>query len=93
MYSGQHLWSLIPSSMRYWWIDTVKNIVHENNYPFENVTIDTPQSIFIDKTIPAENFHDDFNSQQLPRVIEAMNNEDVINMNVSCPWGCSGSVI
>jgi len=26
IYSGEHLWSLIPTTMRYWWIDAVKRI-------------------------------------------------------------------
>ena len=49
--------------MRLWWIDAVKNINYQNNVPYDHITIDTPPSIFIDKTIDAEIFHDDFNSQ------------------------------
>ena len=92
IYGGEHLWSLIPQSMRLWWIDAVKNINYQNNVPYDHITIDTPPSIFIDKTIDAEIFHDDFNSQQLSRVVKAMNNENVMNMNILCPWSCSTSL-
>ena len=56
VYSGEHLCSIIPHCVRYWWIDTVKNIVYENNYPYENVTVNTPPYIFIDKTIATKKF-------------------------------------
>jgi len=79
--------------MRYWWINAVKSTFFENRYPFENVTINNPPSIFVDKTIETNEFQDDFNSQQLSRVVKAMNNQNVMNMNVLCPWGCSASVL
>jgi len=63
VYNGQTLWRLIPQSMRYWWINAVKSIFFENRYPFENVTINNPLSIFVDKTIETNEFQDDFNSQ------------------------------
>ena len=37
VYSGGHLWSLIPQSMRLWWIDAVKNITFQNNIPYEHI--------------------------------------------------------
>ena len=79
--------------MRLWWIDAVKNISFQNHVPYEHISIDTPLSIFIDKTIDAEKFHDDFNSQKLSRVVEAMNNENVMNMDILCPWCCSTSLL
>ena len=61
VYSGEHLWSIIPQTMRLWWIDAVKNITFQNTVPYENINIDTPPSIFIDKTIDAAKFNEDFN--------------------------------
>ena len=75
------------------WIDAINNIVYQNNFTYGNVTVNTSPPIFIDKTIATEIFHDDFNSQQLSRVEEVMNNMDAINMNILCPWKCSGSVL
>lgn len=71
----------------------MKNICFQNHVPYEHISIDTPISIFIDKTIDAEKFHDDFNSQKLSRVVEAMNNENVMNMDILCPWCCSTSLL
>ena len=93
VYSGEHLWSLIPITMRYWWIDAVKRIFHESGSPYENVTIHHPVPIFIDKTIDSNQFRDDFDSQQLSRVVKAMDNHNIMNMNSLCPWGCSTSVL
>ena len=53
--------------------------------PFDNVTINYPYSTFVDKTIDINKFHENFNSQQLSRVVKAMNNQNVMNMNVLCP--------
>ena len=63
VYNGEHLWSLIPQSMRLWWIDAVKSINFESINPYANVDIETPPSIFIDKTIDTETFYKDFNTQ------------------------------
>ena len=87
------MWSIIPITMRYWWIDAVKRIVFEGEYPYENVAIHYPVSIFIDKTMDKDQFQEDFDSQQLCRVVKSMDNQNVMNMNVLCPWGCSSSVI
>ena len=65
----------------------------QEKYPYGNITVHTPPSIYIDKTVAAEKYHDDFNSQQLSRAVEATNNKDVINVNILCQWGCPGSVL
>lgn len=54
IYNGEHLWSLLPQSMQLWWIDVLKSISFESINPYANVDIETPTSIFIDKTIDTE---------------------------------------
>ena len=87
VYSGNTLWLLIPRSMREWWIDEIALLADYR----ECTTIDYPASIFEDKTMDLLQFNCDYNSSQLERVIDAMENEDIINYNVLCPWSCSTS--
>ena len=89
-YNAEVLWRLIPNTMRPWWIDSVQTIDEETN-SFSNVTIDYPESIFCDKTIQYEKYQSDYDSQKLCRIIDAMNNNDIIDRNILCPWGCSTS--
>ena len=71
--------------MRYWWIEEIINVGTE----YENVTILDPPSIFEDKTIALSQFNNDFSSGQLANIVNAMNNEQIVDANILCPWSCS----
>ena len=88
IYDRGVLWKLIPVTMRPWWIDSVK-VLGGPDRPFSEVTLQSPPSIFEDKTIAIKKFDDDFDSQKLSRIVNAMKNEDVVNLNVLCPWNCA----
>ena len=64
--------------------DSVRNI-GGRNLIYWNISLDFPEAIFIDKTIEIQQFNDDFGSGQLCRIVNAMKNDDVINLNVLCP--------
>ena len=83
---GSTLWRLIPQSMRHWWIDEIKTLPG-----YSDCTIVHPVSVFEDKTLDLKQFNKDYNSEQLSRVVDAMNNRSVIMNNVLCPWTCSAS--
>ena len=87
------LWKFIPKTMRMWWIDAIKTLKDASglNFPYEHCTIDSPKPIFEDKTLDLAKFNDDFNSEQLSRVVDAMSNKNVINKNVLCPWSYTTS--
>ena len=93
IYRNGILWKFIPKTMRMWWIDAIKTLKDTSGviFPYEHCTIDSPAPIFEDKTLDLAKFNDDFNSEQLCRIVDAMNNENVINKNVLCPWGCTTS--
>ena len=58
---------------------------------YATVTINEPSAVFEDKTIDYNMSLDDYHSDKLSNVIKAMNNENIINANVICPWSCSTS--
>ena len=93
IYKNGMLWKFIPKTMRMWWIDAIKTLKDRSGsiFPYEHCTIDLPPPIFEDKTIHLAKFNEDFNSEKLSRVVDAMNNKDVINKNVLCPWSCTTS--
>ena len=88
IYEGTILWKVIPWLMRPWWIESLRNF-GAPNFPYSNITIELPAPVFIDKTIDVEIYDDDFNSGTFSRVINAMNNVEVMNKNILCPWSCS----
>ena len=61
VYGGKYLWSIIPSSMRPWWIEGVKDI-SDNLSPYADVNLNYPCAIFKDKTFAAKKYNDDFGS-------------------------------
>ena len=52
---------------------------------YSRCMINHPNPIFHDKTTDLNNFYDDYNSGKLARIILAINNQNVINMNILCP--------
>ena len=86
VHRAEDLWRLIPQSMREWWIDEIKLLAE-----YSDCTLDHPSSIFEDKTMDIKQFNTNYTSGQLAQVVEAMENENVINCNVLCPWSCSTS--
>ena len=76
--------------MRPWWIYSIKTIL-ESNCPYADVSLNNPPPIFKDKTADAKKYNDDFGSGSFTRIVNAMNNEEIINANILCPWGCSVS--
>ena len=65
IYSGEHLWELIPITMRGWWINTIKGFFYRTEYPYSECTINYPPSIFIDKTNQLQEFEEDVNVGEL----------------------------
>ena len=70
--------------MRQWWIDELAM-----NDAYEGISINQPPSIFEDKTLDIKRFNEDFATGQLSNIVNAMNNENIINANILCPWSCS----
>ena len=80
---GNNLWRLIPRTMRQWWVDEISTVDS-----YAACTADYPEPVFEDKTIDLSKFIENYNSDKLGRVTEAMSCEAVINCNVLCPWSC-----
>ena len=92
-YSARTLWSLIPESLRHWWIDHIKtyslyakgDFVYDqcawpdSKCPYKDCTVSNPPSIFADKTDDLKYFHADYDSGKLARIVEAMKNREVID--------------
>lgn len=98
VYDGPTLWRFISHTMRPWWIDEIKAIrgrdgsnTESEYHPFGECTLNNPPPIFQDKTKALMRFNNDYNSGDLARVVDAMNNQEVMNLNVLCPWNCSAS--
>ena len=90
IYDGPTLWKVIPQTMRPWWIESLKNF-GAPQYPYRDITLEFPTPIFVDKTIDVKKYNNDFDSGNLKQVINAMNNIQIINRNILCPWSCSCS--
>jgi len=82
---GSYIWRFIPTQWRYWWISEVKD-----QFPdvYENVTIDEPKSIFIDRTSELAEWKEDIESELLSRLASCWCNKFMIP-RILCPWGCS----
>ena len=89
VYSGEHLWKAIPHTMRAWWLDTVRNVNNHGEYPYRNCDLTTPPSFFEDRSNDLREFQDDLDSGEQSRLMKALNNEQIMNANVLCPFGCS----
>ena len=81
--------------MRIWWIESIQELdnTNEGQNQYSRCTINHPNPIFHDKTTDITHFYDDYNSGKLARIVSAMNNQNVINMNILCPWNCSCNCI
>ena len=91
VYDDGFLWKFIPYSMRHWWLRETKSIIGSpyNRNPYNDITLNHPPPIFEDKTTSYCKFIEDYDSGDLSRVVDAMNNIDIINNNILCPWSCS----
>ena len=59
------------------------------NDAYEGISINQSPSIFEDKTLDMKRFNENFATGQLSNIVNAMNNENIINANILCPWSCS----
>jgi hypothetical protein len=78
---GNYIWKLIPIKWRPWWIKTVTKY---NVY--RNVTINEPESIFIDQT-PYRN-HYIKTITELESKTFSPNFNKLLKWIIKCPWGC-----
>ena len=85
-YSGEHLWRVIPISMRKWWIQSIHSI---SSQPYSQCTLSSPESIFEDRTDSLHNFELDLDSGDQARLQKALNDDGVMITNVLCPFGCT----
>jgi hypothetical protein len=81
---GAQIWCFIPVQWRYWWIDSLKENV---NIVYDNITITSPKSIFIDRSNAIKEWDDDISSFMLSRLASSCNKH--ILPNILCPWGCT----
>lgn len=87
---GEMLWQLIPSSMRPWWIDAIKDINNHGDDPFRNCTLDYPVSIFVDKTEDCIQFEKEID-ESLVSMAKALDRDEIMDPNILCPHGCGVS--
>ena len=62
------IWRFIPVQWRYWWIDAVVN-----DLMFEDVSIEEPSPIFIDRTNELDEWNADMDTLLLSRLASACN--------------------
>ena len=89
VYSGEHLWKIIPATMRPWWLDSIHSINHHGHYIFEHCTLTNPAPMFVDRTIEFSEYSAHIQSGEPCRLIRALDDERVNMPNVLCPFGCS----
>ena len=76
--------------MRQWWIDSIHAISRfGGDFPYEYCGLNTPSSMFVDRTIPLSLFEDDLDSGDQSRLMNALANEEVNISNILCPFGCT----
>ena len=80
---GNKAWQLIPHCWRYWWVDTLPG----NSNGYENISMDFPVPIIIDRTCELTDWKNKIGSNILPRMSEACNKHMI--PTVMCPWGCN----
>ena len=83
LFYGDKAWQLIPKSWRYWWIDTLG----QNIDGYENISIDLPEPIIVDRTQQLYDWKLKIDSNMLFEISEACNKYMV--PTVMCPWGCN----
>lgn len=89
---GDKLWQMIPTSMRPWWIDAIKEINIHGEFPYRDCTITHPPSVFEDKTEACASFESQVR-ESLSSMGKALDNDNVTDQNVLCPFGCADSYI
>ena len=75
------IWQLIPQPWRYWWIDNAIACF------YDRISLDIPESLFIDKTLQMEEWDSDIDSMSLSRLRDTSNKH--LMPCVLCPWGCT----
>ena len=89
IYPGEHLWQIIPLSMRNWWLASVQSINRFEVSPYSECSLTSPPSIFRDRTTLLYQFEEDKSSGELSRLISMLNNEEMLMPNILCPFGCT----
>ena len=89
VYSGERIWQMIPVQMRRWWINSIQGFNIHNEFPYAYCTIEHPPSYFEDGTLSLQKFENDFDAGGVPRLMKAMNNQQVLLPLVLCPFGCT----
>ena len=77
------VWQLIPKLWRYWWVDNLTLF----ECAYNDITIDYPESIIVDRSLENMEWLADIGSQKLPHISSACNK--YMMPCVLCPWGCS----
>ena len=77
------VWKLIPSQWRHWWVDTLP-LVCEG---YDNISIESPYPVTVDKTFELVEWRTKINSQLLPEIEFACNK--YMMPTILCPWGCN----
>ena len=83
LHYGINVWKFISQNMRYWWIDGVKQELDV----YDDVTLEQPEPIFVDKTMDIIEMNEGIQSNLLARLAEVTNKH--LLPTVLCPWGCS----
>lgn len=80
---GEHIWSIVPTLWRPWWLDEVKKLF----VVMQNVTISQPPASIKDVTVPR---HQIEIAKRDLRIVEIRDVYDRWNYPcVRCPWGCT----
>lgn len=80
---GTKTWQLIPIPWRHWWIDNLKHVTTG----YENISIDSPEPIIIDRSFELKEWNTQIESQMLFEIAKACNKFMI--PNVLYPWGCN----
>lgn len=91
IYKPEEIWKLIPSTMRRWWVDSIKLIVSrlDNDVPYKNCTMDQPPPMFEDRTKHCQYYETTVHTGTLAEVKRMCNNQEIFMPNVLCPFGCT----
>ena len=83
---GDWVWRLVPQQWRNWWIQSIISDTH-HSISYDNVTLEEPSPVIVDRTIDRATMIDDIESHSLGRIMDTMNK--YLIPDVLCPWGCS----
>ena len=76
------IWKFIPTQMRYWWLDHVKE---KFSVILNDVSIDYPSPYFRDITIELNQWNESMNSNNLSEIARICNK--MLMPTILCPWG------